>query len=49
LGKGLFIAKDENTKKMNGLLAKLDIRRYDLHARPGDAGEKVLRLKAQIP
>jgi hypothetical protein len=49
LGKGLFIAKDEKTKKMNRLLAKLDMRRYDLHARPGDAQEKVLRLKPQIP
>jgi hypothetical protein len=47
VGKGLFIAKDEKTKKMNRLLAKLDMRRHDLHARPGDAREKELRLKAQ--
>jgi hypothetical protein len=35
-------------KEMNRLLAKLDMRRYELHARPGDAREKVLRLRAQI-
>jgi cell division septum initiation protein DivIVA len=33
---------------MTRLLAKLDMRRYELHARPGDAREKVLRLRAQI-
>jgi TolA-binding protein len=33
---------------MTRLLGKLDMRRYELHARPGDAREKVLRLKAQI-
>jgi tRNA U34 5-carboxymethylaminomethyl modifying enzyme MnmG/GidA len=33
---------------MTRLLGKLDMRRYDLHARPGDEREKVLRLKAQI-
>jgi hypothetical protein len=33
---------------MTRLLGKLDMRRYDLHARPGDAREKVLRLRAQI-
>jgi hypothetical protein len=35
-------------KEMNRLLAKLDMRRYELHSRPGDAREKVLRLKVQI-
>jgi len=35
-------------KEMNRLLAKLDMRRYELHVRPGDAREKVLRLKVQI-
>ena len=35
-------------KEMNRLLAKLDMRRYELHARPGDDREKVLRFKAQI-
>jgi hypothetical protein len=35
-------------KEMNRLLAKLDMRRYELHARPGDAREKVIRLKVQI-
>ncbi len=33
---------------MTRLLGKLDMRRYDLHSRPGDESEKVLRLKAQI-
>jgi len=33
---------------MTRLLGKLDMRRYDLHTRPGDEREKVLRLKAQI-
>ena len=33
---------------MTRLLGKLDMRRYDLHSRPGDEREKVLRLKAQI-
>ncbi len=33
---------------MTRLLVKLDMRRYELHARPGDAREKVLRLKVQI-
>jgi hypothetical protein len=35
-------------KEMNRLLVKLDMRRYELHARPGDAREKVIRLKVQI-
>ena len=35
-------------KEMNRLLAKLDMRRYELHSRPGDGREKVLRLKTQI-
>lgn len=35
-------------KEMNRLLAKLDMRRYELHTRPGDAREKVVRLKVQI-
>jgi hypothetical protein len=35
-------------KEMNRLLAKLDMRRYEVHARPGDDREKVLRLKVQI-
>ena len=35
-------------KEMNRLLAKLDMRRYELHSRPGDNREKVLRLKVQI-
>ncbi len=35
-------------KEMNRLIEKLDMRRYELHVRPGDAREKVLRLKAQI-
>ena len=35
-------------KEMNRLLAKLDMRRYELHSRPGDDREKVLRLKVQI-
>jgi hypothetical protein len=35
-------------KEMNRLLAKLDMRRFELHARPGDGREKVLRLKVQI-
>lgn len=33
---------------MTRLLGKLDMRRYELHARPGDDREKVLRLKVQI-
>ena len=33
---------------MTRLLGKLDMRRYELHSRPGDEREKVLRLKAQI-
>ena len=33
---------------MTRLLGKLDMRRYELHARPGDARERVLRLRAQI-
>jgi len=33
---------------MTRLLGKLDKRSYELHARPGDAREKVLRLKAKI-
>jgi hypothetical protein len=33
---------------MTRLLGKLDKRRYELHARPGDAREKVLCLRAQI-
>jgi vacuolar-type H+-ATPase subunit I/STV1 len=35
-------------KEMNRLLSRLDMRRYELHARPGDAREKVLRLRVQI-
>jgi DNA integrity scanning protein DisA with diadenylate cyclase activity len=35
-------------KEMNRLLAKLDMRRYELHPRPGDGREKVLRLRVQI-
>jgi hypothetical protein len=35
-------------KEMNRLLAKLDMRRYEVHARPGDDREKVLRLRVQI-
>jgi hypothetical protein len=35
-------------KEMNRLLAKLDMRRFELHSRPGDDREKVLRLKVQI-
>jgi hypothetical protein len=35
-------------KEMNRLLAKLDMRRYELHERPGDSREKVLRLRVQI-
>jgi hypothetical protein len=49
VGIGLFIARDEKTKKMNRLLAKLDMRRYDLHARPGDAQEKVLKAEGPDP
>jgi len=37
-----------SSKEMNRLLAKLDMRRYELHYRPGDNREKVLRLKVQI-
>jgi hypothetical protein len=37
-----------SSKEMNRLLAKLDMRRYELHARPGDAREKVIHLKVQI-
>jgi uncharacterized coiled-coil protein SlyX len=33
---------------MTRLLARLDMRRYEIHSRPGDDREKVLRLKAQI-
>jgi Fic family protein len=33
---------------MTRLLGKLDMRRYELHSRPGDDREKVLRLKVQI-
>jgi DNA-binding MarR family transcriptional regulator len=33
---------------MTRLLGKLDKRRYELHTRPGDGREKVLRLRAQI-
>ena len=33
---------------MTRLLGKLDKRRYELHSRPGDDREKVLRLKVQI-
>lgn len=33
---------------MTRLLGKLDKRRYELHSRPGDAREKVLRMKAQV-
>ena len=33
---------------MTRLLVKLDMRRYEIHSRPGDDREKVLRLKAQI-
>jgi hypothetical protein len=33
---------------MTRLLARLDMRRYELHSRPGDDREKVLRLKVQI-
>jgi len=33
---------------MTRLLGKLDMRRYELHSRPGDNREKVLRLKVQI-
>jgi hypothetical protein len=44
LGHVLGICKATMTR----LLGKLDMRRYELHARPGDAREKVLRLKAQI-
>ena len=35
-------------KEMNRLLAKMDMRRFELHSRPGDDREKVLRLKVQI-
>jgi len=35
-------------KEMNRLLARLDMRRYEVHHRPGDNREKVLRLKVQI-
>ena len=35
-------------KEMNRLLGRLDMRRYELHSRPGDDREKVLRFKAQI-
>jgi hypothetical protein len=35
-------------KEVNRILAKLDMRRYELHTRPGDAREKVLRLRVQI-
>jgi hypothetical protein len=33
---------------MTRLLGKLDMRRYELHTRPGDDREKVLRMKVQI-
>lgn len=33
---------------MTRLLGKLDKRRYEVHSRPGDDREKVLRLKVQI-
>jgi len=33
---------------MTRLLGKLDMRRYELHSRPRDDREKVLRLKVQI-
>jgi hypothetical protein len=33
---------------MTRLLGRLDMRRYELHSRPGDDREKVLRLKVQI-
>jgi uncharacterized coiled-coil protein SlyX len=33
---------------MTRLLSKLDKRRYEVHSRPGDEREKVLRLKVQI-
>lgn len=35
-------------KEMNRLMAKLDMRRYEVHVRLGDEREKVLRLKLQI-
>jgi hypothetical protein len=35
-------------KEMNRILSKLDMRRYEVHTRPGDDREKVLRLKVQI-
>jgi hypothetical protein len=35
-------------KEMNRLIGRLDKRRYELHSRPGDARERVLRLKVQI-
>lgn len=37
-----------SSKEMNRLLARLDMRRYEVHHRPGDNREKVLRLKVQI-
>jgi hypothetical protein len=33
---------------MTRLLSALDMRRYEIHTRPGDDREKVLRLKVQI-
>ena len=33
---------------MTRLLGKIDKRRYEIHSRPGDEREKVLRLKVQI-
>jgi len=35
-------------KEMNRLLTRLDKRRYEVHSRPGDEREKVIKLKAQI-
>jgi uncharacterized coiled-coil protein SlyX len=35
-------------KEMNRLLTRLDKRRYEIHSRPGDEREKVIKLKAQI-
>jgi len=35
-------------KDMNRLLTRLDKRRYEIHSRPGDEREKVIKLKAQI-
>ena len=44
LGRTLKIS----SREMSRILSKLDKRRFELHSRPGDDREKVLRLKAQI-